>query len=864
VSAVAASTTTSRFQPIGAEQSARSTASELRRLAVVVLPGALLAAYALVPEPPYGARPFDDAWHRHLIAGIAVSLWVIALIVARRLPRQVPLLGPLLLLLTVEAISAAVAPNWRIGVEPVLNLAAGIVIFAALVDCPGLSSGSLRWSLMLTALALSAACIAFVLGRFLDWRALVQAIPDARVGLLPPTVPRDLGTGTNPNIIAPLIAFAAPLYLLSVVESRGPRRLLLIGMACVIQIGIFFTLSRAAWFGEIAGLALTVALLLLSAKRVSRRWIMGGATLAGGALAVAVIGAVALLSTNWRPQWLFRPTVDDRADFRVAAVSMIRRHPVLGSGPGGFILNYPYVSDGDPVGAVHSHNVLLEIAVESGLLGVLAAALVAFTAGRILWRLWRRGSLQDRRLVAGASGGLAVFLVGGSADALQLFPEILFGLGMLMAIAIRAQTEASTGDSKDMTPSAGSMGIVLGLVPLMLAAFLFLSWLAIDRAERHYDRSITLASQQRWLESAVEAESAADLDPAQPAYLVQQALTLEMAYENHLSPDGRDRAVFLLRKALDMEPRSALTQLDLAALLDSNQQHDAALAEAPVMVAGAPRDSLVLLAAGVLEEPQQPDLAVGDYAAAMAQSPRIADSDFWHATAFRRDHYAEIVRAALNRASTEDSSGGPGAVQQIIANASGLPLQQLSNGTSVGQIDQARSDIRNGNVDAAAVILNRAERKRPDDPAVRLARGELYQRRGDLAGARGEWLVGAYLGDVESIMNLGDTSPGGRVPGKVIELGQWGLNDLWDRQFSLAVQHYRFAYRRQEPLPIVLAGDWLNAMPPLYQRLRAAVDRWQNESAATSGSGALRGYASADAKTFPNSAAGTGAQSRNP
>jgi hypothetical protein len=85
-------------------------------------------------------------------------------------------------------------------------------------------------------------------------------------------------------------------------------------------------------------------------------------------------------------------------------------------------------------------------------------------------------------------------------------------------------------------------------------------------------------------------------------------------------------------------------------------------------------------------------------------------------------------------------------------------------------------------------------------------------------------------------MDLGDTSPGGKVPAKIIQLGNWGLADLWGRQFGLAVQHYRFAYRRQEPLPIVLPGDWLNALPSLYPRLKSAVERWQPEDAANGGS----------------------------
>jgi tetratricopeptide (TPR) repeat protein len=506
---------------------------------------------------------------------------------------------------------------------------------------------------------------------------------------------------------------------------------------------------------------------------------------------------------------------------------MIREHPLLGSGPASFSLNYPYLSNGDPAGAVHSHNVLLEIALESGVAGLIAAALAGAGALAILTRLWRHGTGHDRLVAAAVAGALASFVVNGMADALHLFPEILFALGALMAIAVRSG--ADLGDELSLRPWYYRLGLnrALPLAPFALAAAMLLVWSRIDLAAGYYSRSISFASQHDWVASALEANRAHTTDPGLAIYPVQEALSLEMAQENGQDNTGRQRAIDLLNRALAVEPRSSITRLDLAPLLEADGQHLAAVDQTTLMVAGAPRDSLVLLAAGVMEEGAHPEQAIADYASAMAESPRIADSPFWQTTAFRRRNFKVIVQQALSKAEGEDSSSGPDAVRQIVSEAAGVDVPSAGQGGAlVAKVDLARRLIRGGRSDEAATILAPVGRAHPDDPSIRLALGELDEARGDLRAARGEWLAGAYLGDVESIMHLGDTSPSGRVPARIRELGHWGLADLWDRQFSLAVQHYRFAYRRQEPLPIVLPGDWLNALPALYSRLQSAVDRW--------------------------------------
>jgi len=215
----------------------------------------------------------------------------------------------------------------------------------------------------------------------------------------------------------------------------------------------------------------------------------------------------------------------------------------------------------------------------------------------------------------------------------------------------------------------------------------------------------------------------------------------------------------------------------------------------------------------------------------LAQSPRLVDSPFWQGIAFRRDHYHEIVDQALARTAMEHDNNDPTAARRIIldgalggtgeAGASPVP-----GGDFISRLDRAEQLESEGKEARAAAILKAAVRERPDDPAARLALGRLDAAEGDMRGARAQWLAGAYLGDTASILSLGDSFAPGQVPAPIQDLGAWSVQNLWLRQFSITSQHYRFAFRRQEPWPIILPGDWLNGLPRVYSEMDTALRHW--------------------------------------
>ena len=792
-----------------------------------------------MPQPPYGADPIEDGWRRQAIVAVALMVWLLSLLLRRRLPRPKALSAALVLYAGALIIANFANPDWRLGVEPILDLLTAILVFDILCDAPGISQSSLRWALMFMALALAVLSLHAVWERWQDWLTLIGAVPDSGSSLFPPTVPRVLGIGTNPNILAPLMTLASPLFLVAMIGGRRWKRIAATTALLLVQIAVFFTLSRAAWIGELAGFAVA-ALGILFALRKIRLPNLRLILIAFACVVAAVVAAIVLSTAlRARPLWLFRPSLAARSDFRSAAVHIIRQHPMFGAGPGRFPLLYPEISQGDPAGAVHSHNILLQISVEGGGTALFAAIIVAIFVAAALRRQWQIGDRNGRVLIACVVGSLTAFLVGGMADSLHLFPEILFVLAALVALSLQ---DSGTAAGKPHLRHSGVLrrgaGFALSLSPLLLATLLGVAWLRIDQASAHYHRSIDLASKQQWRESAAEADRAAEIDPHLALYRVQSGMALAILALNSNSADARGQAVQRLQLALAQEPRSGATRLDLADLFQAEGRSADLPAQLPLAIRESPRDALVLLGVGVLGEGTSWPNTISAYSSALAENPRLADSPFWQSTAYRRANFAEIVRQSLARAEREPSGSGYQAVQEIILDGASPPLalgELPSDAGFISVIDRAETAEANGDSELAVQLLQGAIAARPDDPAARLALGNLRSKQGDVAGARRQWLAGAYLGDTASILGLGDSFLPGAVPAQIQALGQWSLINLWLRQLSITQQQYRFSYRRQEPWPIILPGDWLNGLPRVYTTMTDAVERWKASGGADSG-----------------------------
>lgn len=282
-------------------------------------------------------------------------------------------------------------------------------------------------------------------------------------GLLPAGGPLPaLGAlAVHPNQLAGLICFYLPALLSVLAGGRKdfPRagRLLLIGVAGVSAAILVLTQSRGGWIGLLAGLFILLALwgAVLGPTR-------GRRVVRLAALVMVVAGVV--LALEFGPQrmrafWSDPPretvvgdlsTLNYRKELWPWAVTAVGDFPLTGVGLGAFravaFRLYPLaLSSENDFG--HAHNIMLQMALDVGLPGLVAYLAVLLLCAAVGWRAARRDPFF-RPYALGILAGLAALHVYGIADALALGSKpglvLWYVLGLLTVMSIHDKTGGET------------------------------------------------------------------------------------------------------------------------------------------------------------------------------------------------------------------------------------------------------------------------------------------------------------------------------------------------------------------------------------------------------------------------------------
>ena len=205
---------------------------------------------------------------------------------------------------------------------------------------------------------------------------------------------RAYGTLSHPNDLGMYLAIAAVLALAFAAGQERWKRRLGLAAAIVCAFGLVLTFSRSAAIGFIVGLAaLAIPALVCTGKwrpRLSPSLI--AATVGLAALVAASLAlhepVFSRIAADGR---LERISIEERGTQLDDARSLLMRSPLFGVGPG----MMPYAmhrvdSDRDPWDYQYVHNTPLLVAVETGLLGVMAWSLFIFFLVRVACRTAKR------------------------------------------------------------------------------------------------------------------------------------------------------------------------------------------------------------------------------------------------------------------------------------------------------------------------------------------------------------------------------------------------------------------------------------------------------------------------------------------
>lgn len=259
----------------------------------------------------------------------------------------------------------------------------------------------------------------------------------------------------NPNLLAAYLLPAIALSIAAIFAWRGwmPKALALtltgVNSAC-----LYYTGSRGGWIGLIA---LAFVLLVLLIYRWSdylpgfwRRWALPIAL--GGLTGLLILAVLLVEPLRDRALSIFADRQDSSNNFRLnvwaAVLEMIRDRPILGIGPGNNAFNLIYPLYQRPqYTALGAYSIFLEIAVETGLIGLgcfLWLVLVILEQGWVqLQGLRTRQSREIFWLIA-AIATLCGMLAHGVVDTVWYRPEVATLWWFMVALIASYYTPGQT------------------------------------------------------------------------------------------------------------------------------------------------------------------------------------------------------------------------------------------------------------------------------------------------------------------------------------------------------------------------------------------------------------------------------------
>jgi len=345
-------------------------------------------------------------------------------------------------------------PSLAISLTPYKSIDAllGVIPPLAIV-CAIVRLKSYRASLL--AAALVAGTIAGVLLGALQVASAAQEsspwylYPQTNIGLA-------VGFFANANHMADLLVITLPFLAAFLAAGRRVnfQRLsaliaLVIGAGVVILVGIMINQSLAAYCLA-APVLLASALIVLPPASRLRPWVMGAA-------ALLLVGSVALLARSAVGGVNLGEGVSSSVQPREVILATTSRalkdYLPLGSGLGSFRQVYDQYEDLGRVTTtfvVHAHNDYAELALETGVAGIIAMLLFLAWWAIAVWRVWR--SPEAGPFARAASIASAAILVHSVVDFPLRTAAISVCFGMCMALlADRRAPPAS--DASDLRPT---------------------------------------------------------------------------------------------------------------------------------------------------------------------------------------------------------------------------------------------------------------------------------------------------------------------------------------------------------------------------------------------------------------------------
>ncbi|MDZ8055359.1 MAG: IctB family putative bicarbonate transporter [Aulosira sp. ZfuVER01] len=239
----------------------------------------------------------------------------------------------------------------------------------------------------------------------------------------------------NPNLLAGYLLPAVVFSLVAIFawQSWFKKALaltaLIVNSACLV-----LTFSRGGWIGLVAAVLTVMALLIywwsVQMPPFWRTWSLP--IILGGLIGILVLAVIFVEPVRLRVLSIFADRQDSSNNFRRnvwdAVFEMIHDRPILGIGPGHNAFNKIYPLYQRPrYSALSAYSILLEIAVETGFIGLgcfLWLLIVTLNTGYMQMRRLRQLRSVEGFWLIGAIASIVGMLAHGTFDTVWFRPEV--------------------------------------------------------------------------------------------------------------------------------------------------------------------------------------------------------------------------------------------------------------------------------------------------------------------------------------------------------------------------------------------------------------------------------------------------------
>ncbi len=519
----------------------------------------------------------------------------------------------------------------------------------------------------------------------------------------------------------------------------------LLGAYLLSALGIIYlTSSRGGWLGLAGGLAVFFIIYVLKQQSVWLKDTWKKIRQPKYLIPLILLGMLVLLAIGYlflqqNSQPTHGPILQSRDLLWKPAFKAVADSPWIGHGPYAYIFYFLRVNSVPPTLLYdYAHNIYLDILISSGVLGLIAFAILLFVLLKTLIKVLNQPDPYLFTLTLGVIGGLAAFLFHGLFDSVHhTVPVSLWNLCVLLGIPVGMGSR--TAVKKSYLP------LILGILLLPSIGWFIYSGTV-------FEKGLTYAQEGNLPLAISQIEKAKKIDSTLPLLSQQKGIL----YAQLADQNGNLEDLKLARQAFEdsvvMEDSWAASDLNLGVVSAELGENDAAETYLLRAVELAPRSELNFWNLGVFYESMgQQEKAAQAFEQVLTLDSRLIFSNVWQQNPFRESFSMEWKAknqqlVAQYEQTLSSTTGGFMGIR--------YPSHVKKPAYTLHHIEQAAIAIRENRLQDAQHLLDEGQLAYTNFPESNL---QTMWLEGEIYAARQDWEQAAIWGDMalQAVMSPG-------------------------------------------------------------------------------------------------------------